>query len=612
MSRNDLTQPATHDSVARHATLNQPLWYYPVFAALWLSGLLFAASHVRLMTLGAFLLCSALLALPPALLRGQQAHLRRSDAIRHWRPESLWHSLLAGAWLRPLISLFSSTAVLGWVLLHLAIETGLRPGIIAVAVLLPFAITLMRNRLRHSLKPAWMNLWPVRVGVWLTVGCVLIGTPWLTNLSNEAPASLAATRAAYPAYAGTSALLDIVYEGSTFSAAVMAYGFDILARGASDWATALTIATILLRAGLFLAVSQSLAAFMLPIPQLKLGFSPVSEEPAMAMDPSRRLLLGQAATVIGLGGMGYWGLARLDAAACIHGLPTWLRSGTQLAEQIDSGSYKVGTVRILAAFEAEARQIIRQAQEEASRGIRAGFDHARRQIDGYLDWHFSLLGEATRMLGIESNAAGLRDRLGLGLIQRQADIVFARLDGFTESLRSLGDMAQTVLSTQRLEGADMATRTVLSTTRADLLPTLLQWRESVPFNVRMKTAAAITPLSSLSGAVLGRYLGGRLVTRGGVAVLGATAGSIVPGLGTAAGLVGGILFATVVDWGLLKINEATDRDKLRKALLDRLHREERKLMMAIASLQPPAPTRSMTLYKPTMPQPTCKIPGTKA
>jgi hypothetical protein len=612
MSRSAQTQPAAHDDAAGHASLNQPLWHYPVFAAAWLSGLLFAASHLVSMSLGAFLLCSALLAVPPALLRAQHAHLRRSDALRHWRPESLWHSLLAGAWLRPLISLFGSAAVLGWVLLHLAIETELRPGIIAVAVLLPFSIILMRNRLRHSLKPAWMSLWPVRLGAWLTVGCVLIGTLWLTNLSDEAPASLAATRAAYPTYAGTSALLDIVYEGTTFSAAVMAYGFAIAARGASDWAVALALANVLLRAGLLLAVSQSLAAFMLPMPQLKLAFSPVSEEPAMAMDPSRRLLLGQAATVIGLGGMGYWGLTRLDAAARTHGLPTWLRSGTQLAEQIDDGSYKVGTVRILAAFEAEARQMIGQAQQEALRGIRTGFNHARCQIDSYLDWHFSLLGEATRMLGIESNAAGLRDRLGLGLIQRQADIVFARLDGFTEALRSLGDMAQTVLRTQRLDHADMRTRTVLSTTRADLFPTLLQWRETVPFNVRMKTTAAITPLSSLSGAVLGSYLGGRLATRGGVAVLGATAGSIVPGLGTAAGFMGGLLFATVVDWGLLKFNEATDRDKLRKALLDRLDGEERKLMIAIASLQPPVRTTSTTLYGPTMPQPTCKIPGAKA
>lgn len=560
---------------------------YPLFAFLWLAVLWLVADSALGMGLSVLLCWTFVLAIPPALLQAQQAHLRRSDMLRHWRTGSWWHGVLAGARLRPVVALAVSAFAVLWLIVHLAIEPSLWGGVLWVAVLLPLAIGLVRARLRASLRPAWLGLWPVRFGVWITVGLVVLGAWQFGSGGDEAPTSLHAARARLGRYEGDSALLDLLFEYATFTSALMAYGFALAGREEAEWAGGLRLLTLLLKAGLLFAAARGLAVFTLPRPQLRLGLARVGENPASPPDPTRRQLMAQGVSATLLAGVTIVGLRPLDSHACAREWPRRARIGTMFVEEIDGQRYPEGTSRLLGTFEGEARKLLNTAQHEAASHIRSAFDQARKGVDAWLDWRFSVARDAAKLSA--GAVRQLMDDQRLGNLQEQIHVAFARLEGTTNALHALHQTLTAELNARVVPDESIRTQTVRTSSRAELVPTLERWKEAVPFDVRMTAAGGVTVVGAgLVSTTVVQAAGRRLAVPAQATRALRFARWLIPGVAGGAGLAAGILLGLFLDWLLLRVNEAAGREQLRKAILDELQKEEQRLFSAIASLSPPA------------------------
>lgn len=575
---------------------------YFLFAAIWLTGLLVLASSALTMGPTSLLFCSAALALPSALLSAQRAHVRRADALRHWREGSGWHRFLSGAAFRPTFSWLLATILMFGLVVHAAIDRELFEPFIWVAIVLPFGVWTVAKSAERSLKSPWFSFWTIGYGIGLTIFIVIAGEILFGAPPQETPASLAAARALYPCYAGSSALMDVVFEFMTFTAAIMSYGFTLAQSTSANWGTGLWLFTIFTQASFLLIIAFSLAAFLLPAPQLKLGLRAVGEDPENPKDPTRRLISQQTVTVIGLGFAGSWAIGEADEFSSENHLQLLRQTGTLMVEQIDNASYPSGTISFLEKLDERGRDMVNKAIDLADQEIAAAFKEARRGVEAYLDWHFSLSAEVARAIDSKAVAQNVTQRLGFAKLQQKADVAIARLDGATRGLTILKALADDALKTQKVAISFNRSRNVVQVNRSQLVPTLDQFRDPVPFKARVGIAGTIVVAGGLSGALLGRYISQKGVVRGATRITGSVVGSMLPVVGTAAGALVGVALATMAEWGMRKLNEKAERPKMRKQLLDQLTTEERKLRKILSGLR----QSDKKLVKPLM-KPWCRV-----
>lgn len=580
---------------------------YPAIASLWLIALFAIADNALSLSAGWVIFWSALLASPHALLSAQRAHVRRADTLRHWRDGSWWHKFLSGASFRPATSWLFTTALMFGLVVHAAIDEELVWLITATAVVLPVGVWVTAKSMRGSLKAPWLSFWPVTYGVWLTVAIVLLGSIFLSSQPENAPANLSAARALFPCYEGNSALMDVVFEITTFTAAIMSYGFALAQSTEAEWGTGFWIFTFLSQAGLVAVVAYSLVAFLLPRAQIRLGFKTVGEDPDSPKDTSRRLFAQQGAAVVGLSVAGHWAVNEAEQFALDHHLPLLTQTGTLMVEQIDGGSYPVGTIAFLEKIDHYGSEMVKKAIRMADQEIVKAFAQARGSVDAYLDWHFSLKADAARAIGLDTIANGLAQKLGLANLQSKADSALARLDGATKGLGMLQSLVDDTLKTQKIASRTNRSRHAIRTTSVDLIPTLIEFREPIAFNTRVSVAGAVVSVGGLSGALLGRYIVRKGAVRGATSVAGLSVGSVLPVLGTAAGALIGFALGALVDWSLLKYNEKVERSNMRRQLLVQLTTGERGLRRYLADLLP----KGQRSTKPQV-EPRCEMTPNKA
>ncbi|RNJ61821.1 MAG: hypothetical protein EDM03_09820 [Porphyrobacter sp. IPPAS B-1204] len=550
---------------------------------------------------------SALLAMPFTLLIAQRSHVRRSDFLRHWRQGSWWHKFWSGASLRPAMGWLIASFLTFGLLVHLAIEPALRWPIIWVAILLPLSVWFADKTMRRSLKAPWFSFAPVGFGVAIAAALVFTGHAFFGAQVSEIPASLAAARAKFPCYEGDSALLDVIFEFTTLTAAFLKYGFALAEAAYPDWRWSLRGGVLFTEIGLLLVVACSLSSFLLPPCELRLGLKPVGENPSTPQDASRRLVVQQVGLFAVAGLTGKWVIGGAETFADRQKVSLLLRSGTIAVEQIDSGYYAAGTIAELELFERRAQALVNKAVDVADKEIAAAFKTARGRVDAYLDWHFSLKAEAGRMIGFGTIAQGLQSKLGIRDLSQSTEVAMARLDGATNALKMIDDLISDILKSQKIDKDAQRSRHVVKAKRAELVPTSQAFLDQNSFPVRMGVAGTVVAAGGLSGALLGSYVARQATVRGGAVIIGSGLGLALPIVGTAAGLLFGLVVGTLADWVMLKFNERAQRKKMRRDLLSKLNIEERRLRQALATLRrKPA--------EPSKPQiePRCKIPIGKA
>ncbi len=551
---------------------------YSVLAFVWLCGFAIAAAVLPDLNELGFLLASMLLATPVALRLAYGRSLARIDTLRKVESSSILRGLLSGGLLRMLFSLLASTVFTGWLLLQIATD----PGLLAWLAIVAFLVPVMKARAEHVLGGHVHSLWlpsaTSRAGAWIAAATVMIGCmAWTWLMPPEvAFTSLVEARAAMPVSASDSALMQTLFLWSGAATALRDYGLSLAVAASPSLVTWLALTTILLFPTL-LAIALGLSLFLLPARELSRALLPAREEVPQSREAIRGVVIALL-LACSVGFVAAQGASQLERQAMQMGWPDATRRALNTVEQIDGHFYPYGTISLLASQEAEARARVARADLLAEAAVRRSFEAMRGNVDSYLDWHYSLAGDLTRLGGLVSRRLAERatERLMGGeaaqaLEEALAEAIEARLQAEQASDAALAFLAQ-----RRLQIDNPAIVHVgASSALAELAPTLVSPPDPIAFEERIAAGigTGIAAAVVVRGAVIrraGRAVGARV---GGTAA-GAALGSVVPGLGTAAGAVAGLMTGLAVDWLALNLNEAVGREEFRAKLMEEIDTRE--------------------------------------
>jgi hypothetical protein len=275
-------------------------------------------------------------------------------------------------------------------------------------------------------------------------------------------------------------------------------------------------------------------------------------------------------------------LARQERLLALEALPS--------CERIGARTYSLGTLAKVAAYTKVLEEGMQSRRASACERIAQMRRLAEKNVDGYLDWYFSLGGDWTRaalMLAgdVESLLAVKFDRLVASDPQ-----VVALIDGLQHDQHYLLEVASLgrngladLLEQQRLvlderqcravtdAGSGIAVLPRYDGLRARLVASATSGVVAGAFAGALTSRAMARASMRAAGRGLGKAATRRGVSRAGSAAAGAAAGavagSVVPGVGTAAGIVAGAAAGIATDVAMLAVEEKLTREDMRRDLL---------------------------------------------
>jgi hypothetical protein len=305
-----------------------------------------------------------------------------------------------------------------------------------------------------------------------------------------------------------------------------------------------------------------------------------------------------------------WGFAQAEQSARkTLGNPSSPWAGPEILtpklERIEDEFYRPGTIEKLqtAKFDAlrKLQASIAQLEMEADRA----FDKVEANIDGYLDWYYSLPAEYTRiakmMVGeLESYMLEkLEEKLKAGAPFRKFKIALNEAFAASEAAnKAYREAARKILDENRVESPGAGFRLAREEAMADLMDFKIH-KDFITFKTRMAASGAAGGLAAggmattfivkkivakMAGKnaiklaakavvkVLATKTAGSAGGAGAGAATGAAIGSAIPGVGTAVGavvggVVGGLAAGVAVDKLLLELEEAVSRDEFKQELI---------------------------------------------
>lgn len=266
-------------------------------------------------------------------------------------------------------------------------------------------------------------------------------------------------------------------------------------------------------------------------------------------------------------------------------------------EKIGAGVYKVNTIDSIATLWKETDLKLAAQHTSACSSLKGVREMVEPGVEKYLDWYFSLGAELSR---VAATFTGSTDEV---LSQKFDELIMSDANLRT-AMRSITNQPETdsalITSTQeRVHAILKSNLIVLSEAQCKVMKlspaTLITERFShhteritasatagllVGAFAAKATAKALGKASMKSASkVLVKAIGKAGVSKGGAmvagAALGATAGSMIPILGTVAGAIGGGVMAlgaaVTFDFGALLLEEKLTRDQMKNDLLDAVH-----------------------------------------
>ena len=273
-------------------------------------------------------------------------------------------------------------------------------------------------------------------------------------------------------------------------------------------------------------------------------------------------------------------------------------------EQIGDAFFKEGTISKLQEARLEALQEVEVSLVRLESEVDRAFDKLEYNVDGYLDWYYSLVGEysriATLLVGELENY--MEDKLEEHL--QQGDVFRGVQNALTtamavhkEAQEVFQRHAQKIMDENSINPSGSKFHIVQKVSLKDVLNQTLH-HDQISFHNRLIAGSGASLIVGAATMVMTKKIIGKLVsknviklaakalakvvvsktvgTAGGVgagAAAGAAIGSLVaPGVGTAVGaavggLVGGVVVGVSVDKMLLMLEEAISREAFKKEIL---------------------------------------------
>ena len=557
----------------------------------WLAIGYFTGQYLARLPFGFVAICVFLFAIPIALSGAYTSAVAQTCDVAYYKTSGLAFRLRSGRFIRALF--WIAFALTSSFVMLLQFSTYSRLEWVALFCLPPvfwlvqskshyfFSGELRKRFVITSFSVFWAR-WLTPIAM-LVLYAVLI---WTFD-GNQNYASLAealeAKRYGFPERAG-SAVIQLALQLTTFTGALKAYLSSNFKQISEYLPMLLTVFTGYI---VFFNACATLSCFVISPNEFRRVFGPLSDVDDPAPLPKNRIAITLA--VITFVALFVYGplFAQLEGWISRH--PEFIaviKKYELKVEEIDDGYYNAGTIQKIELAKAIALGKIEVSRVALESQVDRAFDRIEFNVDGYLDWYYSLTGEYARLAKLVSGkiedymVEKLAERLqqGEALKELSAGIETA----FTHYKEVSAEYRQTVkqiLDANRVV-IPFAGATVVKIAGLNDILAMPNHTDVVAFKSRVGI-----------GAIAAVFIGGitaRVVSKGvfkmaakalskiaisktvgpvGGALIGASIGSTVPIVGTVAGAIAGAIVAVVTDVALLKLEEAISRDEFKKEIL---------------------------------------------
>lgn len=569
---------------------------YVVLSIIWLF-LAFIASRLLVTQPPGFTVLSVfVLAVPVALSGGYSSAVNQIRALSYYKEGGRAHRFLSQRWLRVLIWVIAALATTFLMLLQFATYTAIEWVALAIAIPLYWAChtkiyrflasELKKRYVTTSLTITWARwLFPLlMLFIYGMLVWIFGGVTTYESLS----AALAAKRAGLPGQAG-SQIVQIALRTSTFADGFKSYAVGHFSNFGSYLPLLITaLGTYVV----FFNACTTLSSFLIPANEMRRVIGPLSDEDDPPPIPRMRAFITSASVTF----VAFFVYLPIFAGteAWVKGHPAVLETIGAIEKQvenIDGAIYSPGTIAKIELAKAVALGKLNVSRATMEGQVDRAFDRMEQNVDGYLDWYYSLPAEYVRLA-----------KLLTGEIESYMEQKLSEHLQKGDSYKMLTDGLATAASTYKavMDEYRISVEEILKDNRLGdeikqavaVRTTSMKEIYSVPVHLD-----AVTLIARASGGVAGASIGagiGAAVTAkvvskgmfkaaakavskiaaskvagaGGGAVIGGVIGSVIPGAGTVVGgVIGGVIGGVLIDATLLKLEESIGREEFKREIV---------------------------------------------
>ena len=562
-----------------------------------------------------------LLALPAGIFSAYLATLRRIHWLTLWSADSLAVRWLSGPWLRLLVACLLAFVAAALLSVRLSVAGELDFALMAGCAAFVLVLTkVLGIWLQAQFNPIYRHGRSLFIVAVLSAALMSVVDP-AVRFSLVGYTTYASVEDAIQAvrdgsdWLGSSALSDLAVSLGSSWVGLERYSLGQLLAQPGWVVGSGLLAMSLLKFSLYLAVSFSVCACLLPGREYRRILQPSrSEEWVESPSPGRIALTSATLTIVVL--FIYFPLVAVIEGALQNRAekPAPELAVARAVELIGGQAHSVGTIEQVSRLAVSMVEAQHDVLGPIDAALTAGFARMREGVDPYLDWYYSLPGEWSRLAMLLTGnfekllADRLAESLGMGEPFAQFEHEFAAaLEQQAEQRDRFRASAAAILEASRVELAEGDHVDVVAQMELDAL---LDWpihSGLTTIEQRLGLTAATTGISGVVAAAATRQVLVRVATRGTIrsasqaifrlatiragsaggggalgGLLGGVMGSVVPGIGTAigagiGGVVGGLMVGVGAEFLILKLEELWARDRHRAELLDAIDEAESRL-----------------------------------
>lgn len=560
-------------------------------ALVWLAAAYLVGQYVAVLPFGFVVISVFIFAVPIAISGAYSSAVNQTRMMSYYKTSGWFYKIFSGRLIRSVLWVIWALASSFAMLLQFSTYSGLEWVTLGLAIPAFWYIHKLCNRVFSSeLKKRYViSSFAITWARLLCPMLLIVMYAILVSIFAEGPnyASLAeavaATRVNTPEVAGSS-VVQIALFFISFLDGTKAY----LGSTLGQFGEHVPLLLIILGSYMvFFNASATFASFAIPRSEHRRIFGPISdEEIPPTLTPTRVAIAAAIVTVVTLFIYVPVFADLEDGARANPGLITLLKNAQLKVEKIDDEFYRPGTMKAIELVKAAALGKVNVSRAILEGQIDRAFDQMESNVDGYLDWYYSLSGEYTRLAKLMTGEIEkyMEEKLIEKLKQEDAlRPVIAGLEVALENHKAITDEYQQdikkILTNNRIQVPEFGAKGIPGIAFDGMLDLPTHF-DVVSMRSRVVGGAAAAGIGAaivakivskgifkaagkaLSKVAISKAAG----TAGGVAI-GAVIGSVVPGAGTViGGIIGGALAGVVVDKVLLKLEEAISREDFKKEI----------------------------------------------
>ena len=570
---------------------------FVTLAIVWLTAAYFVGQYIAILPFGFVVISVFIFAVPIAISGIYSSAVNQTRVMSYYKTSGWFYKIFSGRLIRSVLWVmwafassfamllqFSTYSVLEWVTLGLAI-----PVFWYIHKLFNrfFSSELKKRYVISSFAITWARLFCTVLLVVMYAILVLMFAEG-SNYASLAEA-VAATRVNTSEVAGSS-VVQIALFFVSFLDGTKTYLGSTLGQFGKHVPLLLIILGSLM---VFFNASATFASFVIPRSERRRIFGPISDdEIPPTLTHASVAVTAALVTVVTLFIYVPVFADLEDIARGNPGLIASLKNAQLKVEKIDDLFYRPGTMQVIELAKAAALGKVNVSRAILEGQIDRAFDQMEFNVDGYLDWYYSLSGEYTRLTMLMTGEIEkyMEEKLVEKLKQEDAlKPVIAGLEVALANHKAVTDEYQQdikkILTNNRIQVPEFGAKGIhgIASDRILVLPThfdVVSMRSRIGSATAAGIGAAITAkivgkgIFKAAAKTISKFAAKKMFVIGTGTTIGTWITLPAGPLAVAGGVAGGAIAAVVVDKFLLKLEETISREDFKKEFLNSI-RESR-------------------------------------